>query len=185
MTHAKVPSNARIFYVEGSKRPSEVTYSPIVPYKMLWVVTNGSVRRKFLWVTVRKTGIYVAFGGQGSIHSSYHADGTHHLKANKKTVSRSAKPPLASLVEPVLIQNGAVTITDEVLASRYKLSVFDDQPVDRVVYLDNRKLPDTIEYFVWAVPAFRHDAVPLFTDRPAQIHVVTHTNPWIEVVICE
>jgi hypothetical protein len=38
---------------------------------------------------------------------------------------------------------------------------------------------------VWAVPPFRDGDVPLLTVHPAHIHVVTHTNPWIQVVIYE
>jgi hypothetical protein len=151
---------------------------------MLWVVTNGREGRNLLWVIVRKTGIYVASGGPGSLHSSYHSDGTFHWKLKGRKLTSETKPPLLGISEPLLIQNGTRVITDEAL-EHFELARFRDKPVDRVVYLDNRMLPDAIAYHVWVVPPFRHSAVPLITEWPAQIHVVTHTTPWIEVVIYE
>jgi len=94
------------------------------------------------------------------------------------------RPPLGTLREPVLIQNASAQITDNVLEA-FELAKFRDTPVDKVIYLDNRMLPDWISYEVWAVPPFLHGFVPLHTDWPAQIHLVTHTIPWVEVIIYE
>lgn len=184
MPRAKVPKQARILVEVGSSRPEEVAYDPFGPFRILWVVTNGRTRRNFLWVTVRRTGIYVAFGGPGHAHTSYHVDGRFHWKANGRTVELEQKPPLPEIEKPILIQSATTVITDDVLR-RFELTRFADRPVDRVVYLDNRVLPEAIYYHVWAVPPFHHGAVPLLTDHPAHIHVVTHTNPWIQVVIYE
>jgi hypothetical protein len=57
--------------------------------------------------------------------------------------------------------------------------------VDRLVYLDNRMLPEAIYYQVWIIPPFKYGEVPLMTEDPAHIHVVTHTLPWIGVIIYE
>ena len=184
MTHAAVPDDAMILFELGTKRPAEVAYAPFMPFTILWVVTNGRERRNFLWVVRRRTGIYVAFGGPGSRHTSYHSDGTFQWKSGGRKLTVQKRPPLSSIREPVLIQNGAAIINDEALES-FQLTAFRDQPVDRVVYLDNRMLPEAIAFHVWVLPPFRHGAVPLLTDRPAQIHLVTHTVPWIEVVIYE
>lgn len=184
MTRAKVPREATILVELGSRRPMEVAYDPFCPFRILWVVTNGKTRRNFLWVTVRKTGIYVAFGGPGHAHTSYHADGSFHWRANGHTVRFEKKPPLPTIEQPILIQNATAGITDEVLR-RFDLTEFADHPVDRVVYLDNRVLPDAISYYVWAVPPFRYADTPLLTEHPAHIHVATHTSPWIQVVIYE
>jgi hypothetical protein len=91
---------------------------------------------------------------------------------------------LPDIGKPVLIQSATTTITDEVL-DRFDLTSFEDSLVDRVIYLDNRMLPEAVYYHVWVVPPFRHGEVPLMTNHPAHIHVITHTNPWLDVVICE
>jgi hypothetical protein len=184
MTRARVPTDARILVEVGVRRPIEVAYDPLGPFRILWVVTNGRTRRNFLWVTVRKTGIYVASGGPGPSHTSYHADGRFRWKANGHTVALEEKPPLPDIGTPVLVQSATTVIRDDALR-RFELTRFVDRPVDRVVYLDNRVLPEAISYHVWAVPPFRHGDVPLLTVHPAHIHVVTHTNPWIQVVIYE
>jgi hypothetical protein len=184
MNRAKVPVDAAVLIELGTQRPLEVAFAPFVPFQILWVVTDGKVQRKFLWVTVRKTGIYVASGGPHSTHTSYHRDGTFHWKVKNHKQPIGRRHPLPEIPEPVLIQNATTMITDQALAL-FELAKFNDQAVDKVVYLDNRMLPDAIFYQVWAVPPFRHYAVNLLTEWPAQIHVVTHTNPWIEVVIYE
>jgi hypothetical protein len=185
--HSKLPDDASTLTALGTKRPAKTGYAPFVPFEMLWVVTNGQVQRNLLWVTVRPSGIYVASGGLVPLHTSYHSDGRFHWKWRRQKIQVETKPPLQDLPRPVLIQSGAQSITDEAL-ERFKLTKFRDQPVDSVIYLDNRVLTEGVPYIsynVWAVPPFRHGDVPLLTEWPAQIHLVTHTKPWIEVVIYE
>lgn len=184
MTRAKVPKEARILVEQGTRHPVEVAYDSFQPFRIHWVVTNGRTRRNFLWVTIRKSGIYVAFGGPGHSHTSYHADGRFHWKANGDTVNLEQKPPLPDIGKPILVQSATTVITDDVLR-RFQLTKFADRPVDQVVYLDNRVLPEAIYYQVWALPPFHHEVVPLLAEYPAHIHVATHTNPWIQVVIYE
>jgi len=172
MTRAKIPHDANILVEVGTNHPKEVAYDPFGPFKILWVVTNGDVCRNFLWITVRKSGIYVAFGGLGDLHTSYHADGIFHWKAGEHTIKLDRKPPLPDIPEPVLVQSATSVINDEAL-DRFELTNFTDKPVDRVVYLDNRMLPEAIYYHVWAVPPFQYGIVPLLTVHPAHIHVTT------------
>jgi len=161
-----------------------MSFDAFGPFEILWVVTNGTTRRNFLWVCTRKTGIYVAFGGPGDIHTSYHSDGNFHWKAGGNTIDLGSKPPLPSISEPVLVQSATTVITDDALQD-FELASFDDRPVDRVVYLDNRMMPDAVHYHIWAVPPFGHARVPLITEHPAHIHIVTHTIPWLQLVIYE
>jgi hypothetical protein len=184
MSRAKVPRDVRIMVEVGSQRPEEVSFDPIEPFKMLWVITNGSEQRRLLWVTARKTGIYVAHGGPSSFHTSYHTNGTVNWKIAKQKIHVEKRQPLPEIREPVSVQSATIMINDEALA-RFDLRKFTDNPVDRLVYLDNRVLPEAINYNVWAVPPFKHGEVPLMTEWPAHIHVVTHTVPWIEVIIYE
>jgi hypothetical protein len=182
---ASIPQNAKLYVELGTRRPETVSYDPILPFEMFWVVTNGKIRRKFLWVTYRKTGIYVASGMPESSHTSYHTDGTFHWKTSKNHVlSKQQKSPLDKIQQPVLIQNGATSITDEAL-ELFEMREFKDHPVDSVLYLDNRVLPESIAYHVYAVPPFQHGDIHLMIDWPASLHVVTQTNPWIAVVIYE
>jgi hypothetical protein len=184
MNRAKVPQNSKILVELGTKYPAEVDYDPFVPFEILWVITNGRLRRKFLWIAIRKSGIYVADGTPFNSHTSYHNDGRFHLKSKKHKQVLDTRPPLPNIPQPIIIQNSTVNITDESLELFY-LADFDDRLVDKILYLDNRRLPDWIYYNVWLLPPFRHGDVPLHTDNPAHIHIITHTIPWIEVIIYE
>src|SRR5690348_14102122 len=150
---AKIPSEAKIWIELGTARPSEAGFDPFGPFQMLWVITNGSTRRKFLWVVMRKTGLYVASGAPDSLHTSYHVDGTFHWKLRKQKLHSSRKPPLREISEPVIIQNATTNVGDEALEG-FELAEFSDQPVDAVIYLDNRMLPQYVSYEVLAVPPF-------------------------------
>jgi hypothetical protein len=181
---ARVPPDASILVEMGTSRPELVGFKALVPFRMLWVITNGVAQSNFLWLTLRKTGFYVAFGGPGHSHTSYHSDGRCHWRSDDHNQELDPLPPLPYLRKPVPVQNATAVVTDEAIAA-FRLKRFRDDPVDRVVYLDNRKLPEAIHYHVWLVPPFQHGQVPLHTDRPAHIHIVTHTIPWIQVIIYE
>jgi hypothetical protein len=184
MTRAKIPQDAKILIELGKSRPEKVSYDTFRPFKILWVLTNGRETRNYLWVTIRKSGIYCAFGGPGNIHTSYHSDGKFHWKVGEHTEDLGKKPPLPNIPAPILIQNSTTVITDEALET-FQLTNFQNQPVDRVIYLDNRMLPEAVCYDIWLVPPFRHCDVPLLIDWPAHIHIITHTNPWIQAIIYE
>jgi hypothetical protein len=181
---AKIPKNAKVLTELGTKRPDAVPYDPVVPFEMLWVVTNGSIRKNFLWIAFRNSGIYVASGGSGSHHTSYHSDGRLHSKTNKQVWFSRQERSWEQLQQPLLIQNSTSSIADDALEA-FELRHFRDHPVDSVLYLDNRVLPRYISYHVYAVPPFRHGDIHLINDWPASFHMVTHTNPWIAVVIYE
>ena len=181
---ASIPPDAKVLVELGTSCPTVVPYDPIAPFEILWVVTNGKVRRNFIWVTYRKTGIYAALGIPGFSHASYHADGTYHWKHRNQVIASQKQPPFDQLDKPVSILNGTTTITDDVL-TQMSLREFKDHPVDSVLYLDNRVLPSFIAYNVYAIPPFRHGEIPLIADWPATLHIVTQTNPWIAVVIYE
>lgn len=161
-----------------------MSFKPFVPFEIVWVITNGRTKRKLLWICLRKSGIYVGFGGPMKFHTSYHSSGKFHWKADNRTIELDVKPRLPNILEPVLVQSATVVIHDQAI-ERFQLVRFDDSAVDRVVYLDNRKLPDAVHYHVWAVPPFEHANVPLMTDHPAHVHIVTHTVPWLQIVIYE
>lgn len=184
MNRAKVPENSKVYVELGTKYPTEVDYDPFVPFQILWVITNGQVRRNFLWIAIRKSGIYVADGTPFNVHTSYHTDGRFHWKSKKHTQVFEKRPPLQNLSEPIIIQNATASINDDSL-DLFELAHFEDRLVDKILYLDNRMLPDWINYEVLAVPPFRHGDVPLLSIWPAHIHIITHTNPWIEVIIYE
>ena len=184
MKRIPIPKDAKILVELGAKQPEETAYNASSPFQLLWVITNGTIQRKFLWVTIRKTGIYVAFGGPGNVHTSYHTDGEFHWKLGDITQDLGRKPPLPSIPQPILLQSAMAVISDDVLDG-FQLTAFDDTPVDRVIYVDNRMLPTSVYYQVWAVPPFKHGDVPLMIEDPAHIHFCTHTHPWLVVIIYE
>ncbi|HEY4798224.1 MAG TPA: hypothetical protein VII99_04020 [Bacteroidia bacterium] len=115
MTHAKIPHDAEILIELGKSRPEEVSYDTFRPFKILWVVTNGRESRNYLWVAIRKSGIYCAFGGPGNIYTSYHSDGKFHWRIGEHTKDLEKKPPLPNIPVPILIQNSTTVITDDAL----------------------------------------------------------------------
>ena len=54
-------------------------------FEVCFVITNGVIKRRFLWVTCRKSGFYFAFASKGGGHQSYHSDGTSHFKTDDGT----------------------------------------------------------------------------------------------------
>lgn len=122
-------------------------------------------------MAIRSNSIYVALGAPGNLHASYHApDGHSHWKMETLT-----KPPLPGILEPVLIQNATIDISNETL-EQFNLAELRDRPVDQVIFMDNRVLPDEIYYHVLAVPPFKHVGILLMPDRPAHIYISTLTN---------
>jgi len=185
MQKSKVPPGANVYVELGNKLPREVNYLPTIPYRLCWIITNGVIRKRFLWIVVRKTGIYVALGMPDGIHTSYHNDGRFQWRSKELSIDERFKcrPPLDKLDKPILIQNATSSIDDSILDG-FDLSNFsEDELINEIIYLDNRALPQTIYYEVWAVPPFLHSQVSLHTDSPAHLHMVTHTNPWILVLI--
>ena len=118
------------------------------------------------------------------MHASYHTNGRFHWKTDTFTQELVSQPPLPNIPGPVLMMSATTSISDDVLG-RFKLAEFRNRRADRVIFMDNRMLPENLHYEVWAVPPFKHGDVCLMTNHPAHIHISTHTNPWIEVVIYE
>jgi hypothetical protein len=133
MSRIPVPTGARVYVELGTKVPTETAYEAFGPFSLAWVITNGSVQRSFLWVTVRRTGIYVAFGGPGHRHTSYHVDGKFHWKSDGCKQELGHRPPLPDIPEPVLIQSATTVVTNDAL-DRFDLAEFRDRPVDRVIF---------------------------------------------------
>jgi hypothetical protein len=106
------------------------------------------------------------------------------LETREEEVAFGAETSLGEFREPLIIQNATTNIGDQALEG-FELAEFSDQPVDSIIYLDNRMLPLYVAYEVWAVPPFRMDILPFHTHSPAHVHFVTHTNPWIAVLIYE
>lgn len=155
------------------------------PYRIAWVITNGRDKKHFLWISVRKTGIYVASGMPGGFHTSYHKDGRFQWRAKKVSLDQrfEDRPPLHLLKEPILIQNATSAISDEILSS-FELSEFNEnEPANEIIYIDNRVMSQSISYNVWAVPPNLHHKVFLFPDSPVQFYMTNHTVPWIVVAI--
>jgi hypothetical protein len=165
---------------------SETTWPARSPFEILCVITNGTLQRKFLWVARRRSGIYVASGDPNHLHTSYHQDGRLHWKSakHKVLVPLGQREPLAALTRPALVQNATVVISDRVLG-RFDLANFKDEPVDQVIYLDNRLLPEAISYEVWAIPRIGDSEVFGYPEWPSQAHVVFHTDPWLLFIVQE
>lgn len=151
-------------------------------YRVCFVVTNGKRRRKFLWITRRTSGLYIAFAGPGAMHQSYHRDGKSHWKLNgQKLHDVNNLPPLDSVKGVVHVTNASFRISDDVLDG-FEFPDFNDEPVDELVYIDNRRIAG-VNFSVSLVEPWDHAQLPIFRDYPSQIHLTTHTNPWLAVVL--
>jgi MgsA AAA+ ATPase C terminal len=97
MNRASIPPEAAILVEVGSHCPHKVAFDAFGPFKILWVITHGTMRRNFLWITLRKTGIYVAFGGPIHMHTSYHADGKFQWKIGdgRENIGRTDQQAIA------------------------------------------------------------------------------------------
>jgi hypothetical protein len=188
---AKVPPEVPLLIEVGSPRPTETSFDSQGPFEILWVLTNGVVQRCFLRITIRKTGIYVSHGGDlGDFHTSRHADGRtwwrfRPKEGKKLTHGLGKRKPIAELAEPELIENATISIDDDTM-TLFAVTEFQERHrPDSIIFLDTRVLSGALAYQVWAVPPFAHGKVPLMTDWRAQLHLVTHTVPWLMVVIYE
>ena len=151
-------------------------------YRVCFVVTNGLRRVKFLWITRRSSGLYFAFAAPGGMHHSYHKDGKSHWKLNDDVVQDLKNlPPLDSVKGAVQVTSGSFRLSDDALDG-FQLPEFADEQVDELVYLDNRR-SENISFDVWLVEPWQQAQVPLIRDWPAQLHITTHTVPWMAVVI--
>lgn len=186
MPKAPIPSNASILVEVGTDRPTETSYEAVDTYQICWVITNGDLRRKYLWINRRPSGFYIALGMPRGIHTTYHQDGKRHWKIGSGGQRTDLKNglPFDSLSGAVLVQNATTSITDDTLDD-WELAEFNDEDIDRVFYLDNRQLPDYLYYEVFLVEPFKHSEISLHTDKPVHFHLLTHTLPWIAVLIYE
>jgi hypothetical protein len=91
---------------------------------------------------------------------------------------------LDQLKGAVAMRTSSSDISSEAL-SRGGYPEFKDEQADRLIYIDNRVLPNWIHTHVWLVEPFRHSEVPLIIEYPVDFHLVTHTLPWIAVLIYE
>ena len=161
---ARIPPDVPLMVEVGTQRPSEVCYEAKLPHSILILITNGRIRRKFIYITRRKSGIYVARGHEGGFHESYHAVGKRHWKGsgiNEETgleedfgYKLPSGPPLENITGYVTLQNATTVVANRALRgyARFKER---DGPYDKIVYLDNRSLPEAVSYDVMLVEPLR------------------------------
>jgi hypothetical protein len=153
------------------------------PFSVCWVITDGKRRWKYLLINRRKSGIYVAMGLKGGIHSSYHADGTRHWKIGRKTISKLGNgPPLEEVKGCIQIASSGSTIETKALGD---YAEFKDETADKIIYIDNRTFGPGVGASVYMVEPFAHGQIPLHTDQPSFFYLITHTVPWIAVVLTD
>jgi len=191
---ARVPTGVPVLVELGKKPPLTTDYQAKTPYKILIVITNGKTKRKFLHITRRKSGVYIAHGYPGGFHESYHSDGTRHIKGEGKnqlkqkyekfTWSLKKRSPLDTLHGFVRMRNATASISNRALRgyARFRDS---DGPFNKIVYLDTRTLPESINYEVVLVQPFLHSKIPLILTWPCYFQLFTHCLPWIALIIYE
>jgi hypothetical protein len=191
---AKIPSDVPLLIEIGTSRPQEVQYRAKQPYSILILITNGKIRRKFLHINRRRSGIYIAHGREGGFHESYHLDGKRHWRGkgiNEETGSEEdfgydlpTGPPLAKLTGYVTLHNATAVVANNALRG-YAQFKERDGPYDKIVYLDNRSLPEAVSYDVVLVEPFRHGEIPFITSWPLHVQLFTRCVPWIALLIYE
>jgi hypothetical protein len=191
---ARIPPDVPVMVEVGTQPPSEVRYEAKLPYNILILITNGRIRRKFIHITRRKTGIYIARGHEGGFHESYHADGKRHWKGsgiNEETgleedfgYDLPSGPPLDKVTGCVTLQNATTVVANRSLRgyARFKER---DGPYDKIVCLDSRSLSEAVSYDVMLVEPFRHGKIPFITTWPLYFQLFTRCIPWIALLIYE
>jgi hypothetical protein len=191
---AKVPPDAPLLVEPGSARPEEVAFDAKEPYRIAIVITNGSIRRKFVYIDRNKNGIFIAHGSRGSSHESYYPDGKRRWKftgINEETGTDYEEvsdlpsgPPLDRLTGFLRLQTATVVVSDDFLGNFSDFSDHDG-PFDKIVYLDSRALPKAVNYEVMLVEPFRHGLIPFHTNWPCHFQLFTRCLPWIALLIYE
>jgi hypothetical protein len=183
MARARIPPGTKIWVELGKTYPAEVSFEARTDFKICWVITDGKRRWKYLWIIRRASGLYVAHTLPGGFHESYHADGTRHWKDQKgHEVSLGSGPPLDSFAGWLALSSSTSTITSEALDG---YAEFEDEPVDKLIYLDNRTFGPYVHTVVHLVEPYRHAEVPLGIDQPFFLYLVTHTLPWLMITMAD
>jgi hypothetical protein len=99
----------------------------------------------------------------------------------KKLHDNNNLPPLDSVKGVVQVTNASFGVSDDVL-DRFDFPDFNDERVDELVYIDNRRV-GSVNFEVLLVEPWHHAQLPIISDWPAQIHLTTHTDPWLAVVL--
>jgi hypothetical protein len=180
---ARVPPSAVVWRELGKGPAQEMAFVGVCPFSACWVITDGKRRWKYLHINRRKSGIYVAMGLKGGFHSSYHADGTRHLKMGRKTITMLKKgPPLEEVKGYVQIASSGSTIETKALRGYAKVK---GVSADMIIYIDNRTYGPNVGASVYIVEPFAHGKIPLHTDQPSFFYLITHTVPWLAVVLTD
>lgn len=189
-----MPKDVPLLVELGSSRPREVAFEAKPSYSIVIAITNGKIKRKFLHINRRPSGIYIAHAYPGGFHESYHSDGRRHYKGTgidentklrKKFVHNlEADVPLDRLTGFVTMRHATSVVSNRALKGYPKFRD-SEGPFDKVVYLDNRSLPEAINYHVVLVEPFRHASIPFHTDWPLYYQLFTRCVPWIALLTYE
>jgi hypothetical protein len=191
---AKIPLDVPLLFESGSARPEEVAFDAKEPYRIAIVISSGSLRRKFVYISRNENGVFIAHGSPGSCYESYRPDGKRHWKftgINEETGTDYEEvsdlpsgPPLDQLKGFLSLQTATAVVSDDSLGN---FSEFSDRdaPFDKIVYLDCRTLPKAVSYEVILVEPFRHGLIPFHRDWPCHFQLFTRCLPWIALLIYE
>src|SRR5262249_29500203 len=190
----KVPADVPLLSEVGSGRPDQVAFDAKEPYNIAIVITNGSIRRKFVYINRKRSGIYIAHGLPGGFHESYHSDGKRHWNTkgiNEETGKEEefvtdfpSGPPLDQFTGSQRLHNSTTVVSDDFLENFSEFAE-SDGPFDKIVYLDTRAFPEAINYEVILVEPFRHGLIPFLTQWPVHFQLFTRCLPWIALLIYE
>jgi hypothetical protein len=191
---AKIPRDVPLLVETGSARPEEVAFDAKQPYSIAIAITDGSKRRKFVYINRNKNGLFIDHGSPGNCHEAYLQDGKRQWKfqgINEETGSDYEEvsdlppgPPLDQLTGFLPLQTATAVVSDDFLGNFSEFSERDG-PFDKVVYLDSRALPHAVNYEVILVEPFRHGLIPFHINWPCHFQLFTRCLPWIALLIYE
>ena len=84
----------------------------------------------------------------------------------------------------IRMRNATTSISNRALRG-YERFRDSEGPIHKIVYLDNRSLPESIHYEVVLVQPFLHGTIPLALTWPCYFQLFTHCLPWIALIIYE
>lgn len=91
-------------------------------------------------------------------------------------------PPLDQITGYVTLGNSSSDISTQALRG---FSEFKDDQIDKIIYLDNRTFGPFVNTCIFLVEPYRHGEIPLHIHQPCFYYLITHTIPWVVVIIGE
>ncbi len=152
------------------------------PFRLIVVLTDGRISKRFLVLTWRPDGIYLATLDEryGALHTSYHQDGTFHFRAPRVPGPDppSIKRPAFTEVRGFFQLHFASFGTTRPQLERLSDLQAEDRP-ERLVPVDLHQLPGRLSCSVFILEPGYDGPPPPKLGNLIHEALISETMPWI------